>query len=111
MSDEEIIRAFHLMFDNFPEPVMITQKNREMIAVNKKAESFGLKAGIKCSSIGKPENHKKCQCNKAVDSGESIFCTYDGNFGKAYGFWIPVPEKPEWIIHFGVGSNFEYEKI
>ena len=111
MSDEEIIRAFHLMFDNFPEPVMITQKNREMIAVNKKAESFGLKAGIKCSTIGKLENHKKCQCNKAVDSGESIFCTYDGNFGKAYGFWIPVPEKPEWIIHFGVGSTFEYEKI
>ena len=40
MSDNEIIQAFHLMWGNFPEPVMITQKSREMIAVNKKAEEL-----------------------------------------------------------------------
>ncbi len=111
MSNEEIIRAFHLMWDNFPEAVMITQKSREIIAVNNKAAEFGLKPGIKCSSIGKPENHKGCQCNQAVDTGEPVFCTYEGNFGKAYGFWIPISEKPEWVIHFGVGYAFEYPKI
>ena len=111
MSNEEIIRAFHLMWDNFPEAVMITQKNREIVAVNKKATEFGLTPGIKCSSIGKPENHKGCQCNVACDTGEPVFCTYDGAFGKAYGYWIPIPEKPEWIIHFGVGHAFEYKKI
>ena len=111
MSNEEIIRAFHLMWDNFPEAVTITQKSREIVAVNKKAAEFGLKAGIKCSSIGKPENHKGCQCDKAVDTGEPQFCTYEGNFGKAYGYWIPIPEKPEWVIHFGVGYAFEYPKI
>ena len=111
MSDQEIINAFHLMWGNFPEPVMITQKSREIVALNKKAETFGLKVGIKCSSVGKPENHKCCQCNKAADSGEPVFCTYEGPFGKAYGYWIPISEKPEWIIHFGVGSNFEYEKF
>ena len=30
MTDNEIIQAFHLMWDNFPEAVMITQKSREM---------------------------------------------------------------------------------
>ena len=65
MSDNEIIQAFHLMWGSFPEPVMITQKSREMIAVNKKAEELGLKAGIKCSSIGKPENHKGCLCTRS----------------------------------------------
>ena len=78
MSDNEIIQAFHLMWGNFPEAVMITQKSREIVAVNKVAEKFGLKPGIKCSSIGKPENHKGCQCNKAVDSGEPVICTYEG---------------------------------
>lgn len=111
MSNEEIIRAFHLMWDNFPEAVTITQKSREIVAVNKKAAEFGLTPGIKCSSIGKPENHKGCQCDKAVDTGEAQFCTYEGNFGKAYGYWIPIPEKPEWVIHFGVGYAFEYPKI
>lgn len=111
MSNEEIIRAFHLMWDNFPEAVMITQKSREIVAVNKKAAEFGLTPGIKCSSIGKPENHRGCQCNQAVDTGEAQFVTYEGNFGKAFGYWIPIPDKPEWIIHFGVGHAFEYPKI
>ena len=66
---------------------------------------------MKCSSIGKPENHIGCQCNKDCDTGEVQICTYEGQFGKAYGYWIPIPEKPEWIIHFGVGHAFEYPKI
>ena len=111
MSNEEIIRAFHLMWDNFLEAVVITQKSREIVALNKKAAEFGLKPGIKCSSVGKPENHRGCKCNAAVDTGEPQICTYEGAFGKAYGFWIPISEKPEWIIHFGVGYAFEYPKI
>ena len=111
MSNEEIIRAFHLMWDNFPEAVTITQKSREIVAVNKKAAELGLAAGVKCSSIGKPEDHCGCQCNQAVDTGEAQFCTYEGAFGKAYGYWIPIPEKPEWVIHFGVGYAFDYPKI
>ena len=111
MSNEDIIRAFHLMWDNFPEAVTITQKSREIVAVNKKAAELGLQPGVKCSSIGKPENHRGCKCNKAVDTGEPQICTYEGNFGKAYGYWIPIPEKPEWVIHFGVGYAFEYPKI
>ena len=110
MTDEEIIKAFHIMWDNFPEPVMITQKSREMIAVNKKAAELGLTVGVKCSSIGKPENHRGCLCNKAVDSGKPVYITYQGAFGKAYGYWIPIPDKTEWIIHFGVGSTCEYDE-
>lgn len=108
MTEEEIIRAFHEMYDNFPEPVMITQKSREMVAVNKKAAEAGLMAGIKCSSIGKPENHRGCLCNKAVDSGETVCVQYQGPFGKSFGYWIPIPSKSEWIIHFGVGGTFDY---
>ena len=111
MSNEEILKAFHMMWDNFPEAVTITQKSREIVAVNKKAAEFGLTPGIKCSSIGKPENHAGCKCNQAVDTGEPQICTYEGNYGKAYGYWIPIADKPEWVIHFGVGYAFEYPKI
>lgn len=111
MGENEIIQAFHMMWDDFPEAVMITQKSREIVAVNKAAANFGLKAGIKCSSVGSPENHRGCLCNKAVDTGKPVFITYEGNFGKAYGYWIPIAAKPEWVIHFGVGHAFEYEKF
>jgi len=111
MTDNEIIAAFHAMWDNFPEGVVITQKSREIVAVNKVAAKYGLTAGIKCSSIGKPEDHKGCRCNQAVDSGETQCYAYEGPFGKAYGFWVPITEKPEWILHFSVGRAFEYEKV
>ncbi|MBP3722277.1 MAG: hypothetical protein J6I62_03375 [Selenomonadaceae bacterium] len=111
MTDEEIIRAFHAMWDNFPEPVTITQKSREIVAVNKKAAEMGLTAGIKCSSIGKPEDHKGCLCNKAIDEKQGIGVSYEANFGRAYGFWIPIADKPEWVLHFSVGRLVEYEKL
>ena len=111
MSDEEIISAFHAMWDNFPEPVTITQKSREIIAVNKAAENAGLKPGIKCSSIGKPEDHNGCLCNKAIASSQTMAVAYEGPFGKAYGYWMPIPGRTEWVIHFSVGRALNYEPL
>lgn len=71
----------------------------------------GLTPGVKCSSIGKPEDHRGCLCNKAIDTKETVAVTYEGPLGKAYGYWIPISEKPEWIIHFGVGRFPVYEEI
>ena len=111
MTDSELISAFHAMWGNFPEPVTITQRSREMIAVNKAAEKAGLKPGIKCSSIGKPEDHKGCLCNRAIDSGQTVAVAYEGPFGKTFGYWIPVEGRPDWIIHLGVGRCPCYEEL
>lgn len=40
MADQEVIHAFHIMWDNFPEPVTITQRSREIIAVKKKRQNW-----------------------------------------------------------------------
>ena len=108
MDKQEIINAFHMMWDKFPEPIMLITKDRQIHAVNKKAASMGLNDQMKCSSIGKPENHKGCLCNQAADTREAVYKAYEGQFGRAYGFWIPVEGAEEYIIHFGVGSTFEY---
>ncbi len=111
MQENEIIEAFKQMWGNFPEPVMITQKSREIVAVNASAEKMGLVPGTKCSSYGGAEQHKGCLCNKAVESGEPVSVTYEGPYGRAYGFWLPIADKPEWIIHFGIGQYRDYEKL
>ena len=109
MTDDEIIAGFHALFDNFPEPVMITQKSRVIIAVNKKASEYGLVPGNRCADLGKPEHHRGCRLNIAADTGKPVCISYDGPFGRAYGYWIPVTERPQWMLHFGVGSTFAYE--
>ena len=77
----------------------------------KKAAELGLTAGIKCSSIGRPEDHKGCLCNRAIDENKSVHVAYEGSQGKAYGFWTPITERPEWILHFSVGRVAEYQEI
>ena len=100
------------MWDGFPEPVMLIKKSREIVAANKQAESFGIKAGAKCSAYGTSEQHKGCRANEAADEKKTIAVTYKGPFGKdSYGYWIPLPEKPEWMLHFSVGITMEYEEM
>jgi hypothetical protein len=82
-----------------------------MIAVNKAAEQAGLKPGIKCSSIGRPEDHRGCLCNRAINSGRTVAVAYEGPLGKAFGYWMPVAGRPEWIIHFSVGRCPCYEEL
>lgn len=113
MNEEQVIQAFHAMWDNFPEPVTLIKKNRDIYAVNTKAASFGLKGGavMKCSQVGSPEQHKGCRCNEAADEKKAVYVQYQTAFGKSFGYWIPVAGNEEFIIHFGVGGTFEYEEI
>ena len=106
----QLSKPFTMMYDNFPEPVMLTHKNREMIAVNRRAKELGLQVGVKCSSYGRPEQHKGCLCNQAVESKKPVYLAFEGPFGRAYGFWLRVPDNPEWIIHFGVGQSMDYDR-
>ena len=110
---------------------MITQKSRTIIAVNRKGESLGFKPNVKCSSAGKSNdrndkqwgpftdnvkclpnnesaNHRGCLCDVAVDNNKPVYVTYQGNFVKAFAYWIPLSERPHWVLHFGVGNAFEY---
>ena len=112
MTDEQVIEAFHSMWDMFPEPVMLIKKSREVIAINMKCAELGfLKPGMKCSSIGSPEQHKGCRCNEAIDTKSTVAVTYPGPKGKTFGYWIPVANKPEWIIHCNVGLVHDYDEM
>lgn len=109
MTDEQIIDAFHEMWDMFPEPVMMIKKSREIIALNPACGKSGVKPGMRCSSVGAPALHKGCRCNEAVDEKKTVAITYQSPAGKSFGFWVPVANKPEWILHFNVGVFYEYE--
>lgn len=66
MIDQDVIQAFHLMWDNFPESVMLINKEREIIASNKVGQNVGRLPGIKCSSLQPLGSHKGCKANEAL---------------------------------------------
>ena len=70
MVDQNILDAFQLMWGTFPEPVMLIQKNRTILAVNDLAKKIGIRTEIKCFSLNPGEvasDHcKQCMIGSAV---------------------------------------------
>jgi hypothetical protein len=66
MVDEKLIESFHLMWDNYPETVILIYEDRTIFATNKADEKAGRQVGVKCYSTTAHEIHKGCKANEAV---------------------------------------------
>jgi hypothetical protein len=109
MVDQHVLDSFQLMWGPFPEPVMLLQKDRTILAVNDLARTIGIPPGIKCFSLnpetgGRNEHCSRCKANVALKSGETV-CTEEEMGGKrVIGYWMPLKEVPDVYVHFGIGT-------
>lgn len=108
---DALARAFQLMWGNFPEPVQLTYKNREIIALNAACEKIGRSKGMRCSSHGAPEAHSGCLANQALSTGKSVFKKTKYGGKEMITYWLPVDGYPDIFIHFGVGATIDYDQI
>ena len=96
MEEQEMIRMFHAMYDNFPTRARLIRKNREVLAVNKIAEAEGLSAGVRCIDQPPVEAHRNCKANQALKEkrGEVVFSD-DGTVI----FWTPLEGCEDVYVH------------
>lgn len=107
-----IIEAFHLMWDNFPEPASLVHKSREVIAVNKAHQKLGyMKPGMNCAKTGVPGAHKACLGNQALMTGQATYAVVKPADREIIAYWLPVDGHPEFFVHFGVGSTIDYKPV
>ena len=102
MHDAEIIEAFHMMWDNFPERARLIRKDRTVLAVNKAAALEGFKTGERCIDSPPKEGHKGCKANTALREKCGI---YDiGTDGTRIRFWVPLEgsDCEEMYVHFSL---------
>lgn len=66
-------KAFHLMWDHFPEPVSLIHKSKCVVAVNPACSSIGRTVGSICIKHGKPEAHKGCLALKALKKQTGMY--------------------------------------
>ncbi|MEE9913051.1 MAG: hypothetical protein K4571_15160 [Deltaproteobacteria bacterium] len=99
----DISKSFRLMWDSFPHPVLLLQKNRTIVDSNKLARDLGVPAGVKCRDISPyPEKCKKhCLADKALASGTSErIISREGNKVSAT-YWIPLmSHQGDLYLHF-----------
>jgi hypothetical protein len=111
MTDSKVIEAFELMWGNFPEPVTLVHKSREVIAVNTVCKRIGREKGINCATIGGPEDHKGCLANQALATQKPAFIKVRYGEREIISYWLPVEGYPDIFIHFGVGVTINYDAI
>ena len=106
---QNVIDAFHLMWNSFPEPVMLTHRSFQVMAINRACEARGMKPGFFCNRLGGPEQHKGCLAQKCVHTGETQYVSIPLPDHEAVGFWLPIEGYPDFYLHFGVGTSLNYK--
>jgi hypothetical protein len=102
--NQEILKAFHLMWDPFPHGVLLLKKNRTIIDANSKALEQGVILGRKCFALsGKgTEKHTGCLADAALTEGVSKRSVIhrEGRIIDAY--WLPIKGEEELFVHFTI---------
>lgn len=102
---EDICKSFRFMWDGFPHPVLLIQKNRNILDANQSARDLGVSAGIRCRDISPyPDQCQNyCQADSALESGQSkrLLSRQAGKFSATY--WIPLISVASGLyLHFAV---------
>ncbi len=103
---QTILDAFQTMWGPFPEPVMLIQQDRTILALNDLARSAGIPLGAKCFSLN-PEARgtacKRCKANLAIREARTVCTEEIQNGKKIIGYWMPLKDHKEVYVHFGIG--------
>lgn len=106
--DPRILEAFQTMWGPFPEPVMLIHKDRTVLDINDFAKGAGITPGTKCHALSPEANNggqcKRCQANRALQTGETVQCVEEICGKTVRGYWMPLKEVPDVYVHFGIGT-------
>ena len=102
---EELIEAFHMMWDNYPEQVRLINRTFLVLAGNPAYLDAGGKIGVHCNKEGDPEGHRGCRAMAALKAKEtrSVKTVFNGVAWES--FWVPVAGEDDYYIHFTNGLN------
>jgi len=101
---EEILRNFHLFWDNFPTAVTLVYRDRTIVATNLMAQAQGYPVGMKCIDLGEKKHHAGCRANLALRDKKGVreVAYYDFLGQVIDGYWVPLAGHEEFYVHFGI---------
>ncbi|HZZ83796.1 MAG TPA: hypothetical protein VFE30_04610 [Anaeromyxobacteraceae bacterium] len=104
MTGQDVTEAFHMMWDHFPDPVMLIQRDRTIVATNLAARGQGIADGTRCFRLNGVTDGScaGCLANQALRAGksESVEGSYQGK--SIRGYWVPLNGRDDLYLHFYV---------
>lgn len=96
---QEVIDAFHLMWDMYPGSVRLIHKSHVVLACNPIAQELAPEGIVRCIDQGTPESHKGCKSRLMLKTQIGQFDRPSPDKIRA---WIPVKGYEDIYLHFGV---------
>lgn len=100
--EKELVKAFHMMWDNYNEQVRLIDRKFRVVAGNKAYMAFGGLTNVPCN-IGNPELHKGCKAMACLKNNETMIKSSEVNGVKWDSYWVPVEGYPDYYVHFTNG--------
>ena len=94
---EEVINAFHMMWDTYPIHARLIHKDRTVLAVNKAGEKMGMTVGVRCFEQSPSRDHSRCLANQALEENTAKYQV--AVVVPRMAFWIPVAGVPDVYVH------------
>ena len=106
----ELSKAFHLMYDGFPEPVQLTHRTHRVVAVNPAMEKYGRTPGMNCARGCPGLKAGFCRHVQMMKKAKAawLFGASAADKQPLPTYWIPVSGHPEYYIHYGIGVAIDY---
>ena len=100
----ELRQNFHINWDNFPFPVMLIQKDRMILAINKTAQEMGIPEGTQCFNLADGAVCKGCQAGQALkEQSTKRNVSYNAAFEKVLdSYWVPLAGEEDLYLHLNV---------
>lgn len=101
--DPELLKAFHMMWDHFPEPCRLIHRSREVVAMNPPCAAIPREVGSICAQEPPLEKHRGCRAGEALEThrAQTLYGRRaDGTEATAY--WLPVDGYPDFYVHFAI---------
>ncbi len=100
----ELRQNFHINWDNFPFPVMLIQKDRMILAINKTAQEMGVPEGTQCFNLADGSVCKGCQAEQALkEQSTKRKVGYHAPLKKVIdAYWVPLAGQDNLYLHFNI---------
>lgn len=100
----QVIAGFRRAWDPFPEPVLLLDGRRRVLAVNEMGQRFAIQPGCRCGGLGTAEpDSANDPLYRAIRSRGSMVEVVGPSDNPVFSCWIPVEGSGDLVVHLGLG--------
>ena len=107
--EDEVLEAFKIMWSKYPEPAMLINRGKRVMAVNWACRLVSPSVGSFCHEIGGCKDmNNSCLMYDCLDKCKAAHIKVDNGQKQWSIHWVPVEGHPDYCVHFFAGSGEEH---